>query len=193
VILNSQPLIAQFDSQLDQSTIDWLLNLNDYNLSQGYHHQTESSDLTTARTSTTLFDDSDQCKEIRNKILSRVLAETGHSYTLSQSELLQLTRYRREQQYVAHYDHFNLPGYENSVEVDRVATVILYLNDGFQGGETYFPKLNITVTPRQGDLLYFHYPAEIADMSLHAGLPVITGEKRIATLWIRKDCWPVQG
>ena len=191
MILSSQPLIAQFDSQLDQTSIDWLLNLNDYELSHGYSHQTDSSDLTTARTSTTLFDHFDRCQEIRTKILARVSDELGHSYDLAQAELLQLTRYRRGQEYVAHYDHFNLPGY-NATKVDRVATVILYLNDGFQGGQTEFPLLGITVTPRQGDLLYFHYPTDTADQLLHAGLPVIAGEKRIATLWIRSDRWPVQ-
>jgi len=193
MILNQQPLVAVFESQLDHSIIDQLLNLYEYGPSAGYQHQTSSSNLTTARTSSTFFDRTDQLKEVRSKILSRVKEETGHTYGLEQTESLQLTRYQPGQQYISHHDYFNIAGYENSVEVDRIATVILYLTDGFQGGETYFPMLDMTIPPRQGDLLYFHYVPPYAELTLHAGLPVTKGEKRIATLWVRSERWPVLG
>ena len=76
--------------------------------------------------------------------------------------------------------------------MDRCATALLYLNDGFEGGATSFPKLGITVWPRQGDILYFEYDEETYELAMHAGEPVIKGEKRIASLWIRTDVWPVQ-
>ena len=192
MILNQLPLIAVFESGLDQQTIDGLLNLHEYSASHGYRHETASSNLTDARTSTTLFDSDDKLRQVRAKILSRVQEETGHNHALEQAEFLQLTRYQQGQQYISHHDYFNVVGYENSVVIDRVATVILYLTDGFQGGETHFPMLNLTVTPRQGDLLYFHYVPPHAELTLHAGLPVINGEKRIATLWIRSDSWPAR-
>lgn len=38
---------------------------------------------------------------------------------------------------------------------DRAVTVLGYLTDVAQGGETRFPRLNITVQPRVGRLLMF--------------------------------------
>jgi hypothetical protein len=46
--------------------------------------------------------------------------------------------------------------------------------------------LNLLIKPRMGYFLYFRYPpGDTAKLTLHAGLPVASGEKRIATLWIR--------
>lgn len=185
MILLDQPLIAQFDSLIDDQRIDQLLTMDDYVRSRGYSHDSDQSDLVKDRTSLTLFDYEDQLKDVRLAMLDRIKAETGRCYDLAQAELLQLTRYRVGQEYRPHYDHFNIVGYENNTAIDRCATALLYLNDGFGGGETHFPLINVTVYPRRGDILYFEYPPELAELMLHAGLPVTQGEKRIASLWIR--------
>jgi len=39
--------------------------------------------------------------------------------------------------------------------VSRVYSAILYLNDDYEGGETYFPKLGITIEPKKGKLVMF--------------------------------------
>lgn len=193
MILCDRPLIAQFDSGLRITDIDGLLSIHDYQASQGFNHIDQSSAQVKERTSFSYFDVNDDLRPYRELMLDRIQQELDITHTVDSAEFLQLTKYQQGQEYVAHYDHFNLPGYENTVTVDRVATALLYLNDGFEGGETYFPSLNITVYPRQGDILYFAYPPEVARDCLHAGLPVRRGEKRIASLWIRAAQWPVQG
>jgi hypothetical protein len=59
----------------------------------------------------------------------------------------------------------------------RAFTVIIYLNDDFSGGETSFPDLNYDCRPKAGRVLVF------LSTQLHAGLPVIKGEKNIIVFW----------
>jgi len=67
----------------------------------------------------------------------------------------------------------------------RIASVVMYLNTPEEGGGTGFPHIGLTVTAMRGSAVYFAY--ETGDQaSLHAGLPVIKGEKWIATKWLRE-------
>ncbi len=74
-----------------------------------------------------------------------------------------------------------------SYEGDRIATVLVYLNDGFEGGETWFPRPDLKVKAAKGDALYFANvdAAGAPDPeSLHAGLPPLRGEKWLLSQWI---------
>ncbi|CAN0879052.1 Probable prolyl 4-hydroxylase 4 [Linum grandiflorum] len=122
-------------------------------------------------------------------------------------EDIQVLRYEHGQKYDPHYDYFT-----DKVNIvrggHRVATVLMYLTDVQKGGETVFPsaeepprrhraatkedlsecaKKGVAVRPRRGDALLFFslHPTAIPDTnSLHAGCPVIEGEKWSATKWI---------
>ena len=64
------------------------------------------------------------------------------------AESLQIARYLPKQMYAAHYDHFRSPNdlhLQNGV--NRLATVILYLNEVEDGGYTSFPYINSHLTP----------------------------------------------
>ena len=63
------------------------------------------------------------------------------------------------------------------------------------GGETGFPKLDINIPPKKGDVVVFHntllddaatHP-KINPRSLHGGMPVIKGEKWMVNLWFREN------
>jgi prolyl 4-hydroxylase len=71
----------------------------------------------------------------------------------------------------------------------RVATIIMYLNDVEEGGETVFPKAGVSVAPRKGVAVYFRYTNQLGQldpMSWHGGAPVRKGEKWIMTKWLRQ-------
>ncbi|WP_294063205.1 2OG-Fe(II) oxygenase [Sphingomonas sp.] len=111
----------------------------------------------------------------------RIAAATGTA--TEQGEPLTVLRYAPGQQYRPHLDTLPSP-----VSNQRIRTAILYLNANFTGGETEFPLLGIKVAPGAGDLLVFdNVDAQGAPepLSRHAGLPVISGTKWIATRWIR--------
>ena len=64
---------------------------------------------------------------------------------------------------------------------------MLYLNDDFEGGETNFPVINLTVRPQRGMALFWHNVdgAQIPDnKTLHQALPVIRGVKIACNLWV---------
>jgi prolyl 4-hydroxylase len=100
-----------------------------------------------------------------------------------QGEPLQILRYRPGQEYKPHEDA--IPGLANQ----RIMTMLVYLNDDFEGGETEFPKLGVTIRPKRGEGLLFHNvdaSGEPDHSVLHAGLPVTSGVKLLASRWIRE-------
>jgi prolyl 4-hydroxylase len=108
---------------------------------------------------------------------------------VNHGEGLQILHYLPGQEYEPHYDWFDpeQPGYAAITVTggQRIASVVMYLNTPAQGGGTAFPEIGLTVTARRGSAVYFAY--EGGDRSsLHAGLPVLRGEKWIATKWLRE-------
>jgi prolyl 4-hydroxylase len=101
---------------------------------------------------------------------------------MAAGEALTVLRYRAGQQFRLHADV--LPGTRNQ----RVATVLVYLNDDFTGGETVFPDYGLSIRPRMGDAVVFRN-TDAAEQPLatarHAGMPVTAGVKWLATRWIR--------
>ena len=75
-----------------------------------------------------------------------------------------------------------------ALTADR-GTLIVYLSDVAAGGGTRFPSLGLEVRPGKGWALYFADVDErgvVDSATLHAGLPVTTGVKLIATKWLRE-------
>lgn len=83
----------------------------------------------------------------------------------------QIIRYGPGGHYKAHADAgFDLQS--------RYFTVVCYLNDDFEGGQTSFPSLNYATTPESGKAIVF--PA----CFLHCAEPVIKGEKFVFVAWV---------
>ena len=113
--------------------------------------------------------------------LNRRLAVASGT-ALDQGEPLQVLRYTPGQQYRNHLDAIS--GASNQ----RVMTMIVYLTDDYDGGETRFVQAGIDHRGRRGDALLFHNAlpdGRVDPRSEHAGLPVTRGAKLIASRWIR--------
>ena len=120
---------------------------------------------------------------------------------VSHGEPIQVLRYEPGQEYRAHFDYFF---HEGGIANNRIATVLMYLSDVEEGGETVFPNteapagrdvsqfsdcgnLGRAVKPHRGDALLFwsmKTGGELDPGSSHAGCPVIKGEKWTATKWM---------
>ena len=112
--------------------------------------------------------------------------------TPAYSEHMQLLRYQNGQEYRPHRDYLP-PGMVTSLTEggpgQRDSTVIAYLNDVDNGGETEFCELDKKIAPKTGRIVAFKnlFPDGTPDArTLHAGLPVSRGSKWIATLWIHQ-------
>jgi hypothetical protein len=84
-------------------------------------------------------------------------------------EPLLVLRYQPGGEYRAHSDTLA------HVDNQRVATMLLYLNDDYQGGETEFPLAGVKHRGRSGDALFFSNvdnKGQPLRRALHAGLPV---------------------
>lgn len=112
-------------------------------------------------------------------------------WPLDHGEGLQVLRYTQGAQYKPHHDYFDpdCPGSHTLLQRggQRVATLIIYLNDVPMGGCTGFPGSRLRIQPQRGHALFFAYPeATPQSMTLHTGEPVLEGEKWIATKWLRQ-------
>ena len=110
----------------------------------------------------------------------RIAAATGTRYECG--EPLHVLRYSPGQQYRPHLDA--LPGVANQ----RERTALVYLNAGYQGGETVFPELGLSAKGEAGDGLIFRNvdgEGRSDPRTRHAGAPVAGGVKWLASRWIR--------
>lgn len=97
-------------------------------------------------------------------------------------EPLYVLRYAPGQEYKPHLDA--IPSADNQ----RAWTVLTYLNDGYSGGETRFDLLGIEFRGNPGDALIFRNvdgAGQLDPRLRHAGVPVQSGIKWLATRWIR--------
>jgi prolyl 4-hydroxylase len=117
-----------------------------------------------------------------NALNRRIAALSGTR--LDQGEPLQLLRYRPGGEYKPHMDA--LPAEPNQ----RILTVLVYLSDDYEGGETSFPRTGLSFRGKAGDALLFRNASadgRADPLALHAGLPVTRGTKYLASRWIRAE------
>jgi prolyl 4-hydroxylase len=99
----------------------------------------------------------------------------------AQGEPLQILRYPPGGEFRPHHDFVANEGNQ------RILTALVYLSDGYDGGETEFIRTGVRFRGRTGDLLFFRNvtpDGEPDDSAEHAGLPVRSGVKLVASRWI---------
>ncbi|HWH22470.1 MAG TPA: 2OG-Fe(II) oxygenase [Allosphingosinicella sp.] len=132
-------------------------------------------------------------RSIEAKITSLTGIDPAHG------EAIQGQRYAVGQQFKPHHDFF-YPDQPYWPEMDRTGgqrtwTAMMFLNEPEAGGHTNFPKANIRVTPRKGNLLTWNNLDANGDpneFSLHQGSPVEAGVKYVITKWFRERPWTPQ-
>lgn len=108
-------------------------------------------------------------------------------------EVPKVLHYSPGETFAEHFDYLNPaePAYarELATRGQRTETFLIYLNDDFTGGETYFPELDISHVGATGDALLFSNvdaKGKPDENTRHAGLPPATGEKWLFSQWIRE-------
>ncbi|KAE8779870.1 putative prolyl 4-hydroxylase 3 [Hordeum vulgare] len=143
----------------------------------------------------------------RDKVI-RAIERRIADYTFipaEHGEGLQVLHYEVGQKYEPHFDYF-LDEFNTKNGGQRMATILMYLSDVEEGGETIFPDANVNssslpwynelsecarkglaVKPKMGDALLFWSmkpDATLDPLSLHGGCPVIKGNKWSSTKWL---------
>jgi prolyl 4-hydroxylase len=115
------------------------------------------------------------------------------SLPVENGEGLQVLYYPTGAASAPHVDFLQITNEANRSSIarsgQRVSTLVTYLNDVPAGGETSFPEVGWAITPRLGHAAYFEYcdSRGVVDWrSVHAGNPVLEGEKWVASKWMRQ-------
>jgi len=181
-VLNREPLIMRFERVLTDDECRELIESAAPRLKESRLVNKVVSEI---RTSRGMFFEEDESPFISR--IERRIAQLMH-VPVEHAEGLQVLHYGPGQEYRAHHDYF-APG-TPSARNNRISTLVIYLNDVEEGGETVFPLLEIAVKPKRGSAVYFEYfygNPELNHLTLHSSAPVIRGEKWVATQWMRRQ------
>lgn len=115
-------------------------------------------------------------------------------WPLENGEGVQVLNYQPGAEYKPHYDYFDpaAPGTPSILKRggQRVGTLVMYLNNPERGGGTTFPDVGLEVAPQRGNAVFFAYDRpHPSSQTLHGGAPVISGEKWVATKWLREQAF----
>ena len=172
---STEPYIAQYDNWLTDADIDTILN-KDFEFVTGRVRRPDGS---------LQVDPIRQCQTHRIEYgddpyfdsLTQRVADFFNVENLMCIEPLPLMKYKPGNYFNWHTD---LTG---GFVTQRTATMIMYLNDDFEGGHTCFEHPELTVRPKRGSaLVYYYTPAEPL---IHRGEAVVSGTKFILNAFVR--------
>jgi prolyl 4-hydroxylase len=191
-VFSSAPRIAVAPGFLSPGICDWLIRLGRPLLKAGQTFDRQSGAITeeTGRTNSAAQLDPEHTDAVVAFVRARIARLADLPVTAL--ELTQILHYEVGQQFQAHHDFFDVsfPGYAREVAErgQRALTVLVYLNEGYGGGDTAFPAIGRSFKGRKGDALIFWNVADDGTpdpSTLHIGTAPTRGEKWLLSQWIR--------
>ncbi|KAK3708850.1 hypothetical protein QZH41_016281, partial [Actinostola sp. cb2023] len=180
--ISVNPKIEVFRGVLSDKEIDELLSMAQPKLLRAAVNNFDTGKVEVAEyriSKNAWLDDYD--RDIVKTIDRRVAAITG--LTTDTAELLQINNYGIGGHYEPHLDH----AYDMSDSPiaqlgvgNRIATLMFYLSDVEAGGATAFIRTRVNTKPSKGDAVFWYNlkrSGEGDDRTLHAGCPVLVGNK----------------
>ncbi|XP_045787209.1 probable prolyl 4-hydroxylase 10 [Trifolium pratense] len=208
-ILSWEPRAFLYHNFLAKEECEHLINISKPYMEKSFviDNETGKNVESSIRTSTGTFLPIGHDKIVRN-IEKRISDVTF--IPVGYGEEFNILHYEVGQMYEPHTDYF-----EDAFNIknggQRIATMLMYLSDVEEGGETVFPaakgnfssvpwwnelsdcgKKGLSIKPKMGDALLFWSmkPNGTVDpSSLHGACPVIKGDKWSLTKWMRVIEW----
>jgi len=191
--LSSAPRIAMARHFISPGACDWLIALARPHLARAQTFDVESGQTVDdgARTNSVAEFLPERIDTVVAFVRARIAAFTG--MPPSALETSQVLHYAVGEVFAPHYDFLNAKHAGHARQVaeygQRVLTVLVYLNEKYEDGETQFPKLGRGFKGRKGDALIFWNvtPDGAPDpLTLHMGSAPASGEKWLFSQWIRR-------
>jgi prolyl 4-hydroxylase len=126
-------------------------------------------DLAVRNNTRVMWDDAEEANSLLARVAASVPERLSGMQLAGANPRLRLYRYGPGEKHGAHWDTV----VELSGGVRSLLTLVFYLNDGFEGGETDFPELSKRIAPRAGRALLFQHRI------LHEASRVTAGEKLV--------------
>ncbi|HTT84128.1 MAG TPA: 2OG-Fe(II) oxygenase [Rhizomicrobium sp.] len=191
--VSEAPRIGVIEGFASKEICEWLVARARPRIARALVYDQESGGgrIEQARSNSSVAFDVAQSDIILMLVRARIAATA--QLELDGLEASAVLHYAPGQQFEPHFDFLDsaVPGYANDLRSggQRVATFLLYLNEGYEGGETEFPEIGWRYKGREGDALLFWNVDESGSPdphTLHAGLPPATGEKWLLSQWLRR-------
>lgn len=162
-------------------------NVSDRLKSSTVSNKEGGRDLNNARTSSDAKFDEKAFPKLANKI--RLFISEITQLPIENQEILHVLKYETGQQFATHHDCWLNKSKYTDYGGQREYSISLYLNEGFKGGETRFPLINLDVIPKTGMLVIWNnmINSVVNLMMMHSGQPVIEGTKWMMPIWIREN------
>ena len=179
-VLSKEPIIVLSDEFLDKEDCQRILNLQ----KQLENSRTAKNKIKDYRKSlVTLVDEEDDVIKKVKKRIAELFGLDGNGMEKLQLQKYPEGGYHKEHLDAKSEDHFQ----KDESFSQRKYSIIIYLNDDFIGGETVFPKKNISIKPLRGRLLLFSNMLNetnyVHPFSSHASNEIVRGEKWILSIW----------
>jgi len=175
IVYSTEPYIAQYDNWLADADIDTILN-KDFEFVTGRVRRLDGS---------LQIDSIRQCQTHRIEYgndpyfdsLTQRVADFFNVPNLMCIEPFPMMKYKPGDYFNWHSD---LTG---GFATQRTATMIMYLNDDFEGGRTCFLNPAIQIQPKRGSALVYYYTP--TQPMVHCGEAVVSGTKFILNAFVR--------
>src|SRR5262249_45024757 len=158
-VISTSPRIALMEGFISPAICHWLIALCRPRLKRAQTYDPATGDLRyeSARSNSTAQIMLADLDLVLAFVRARIAALTG--LRLDGFEDSMILHYATGEQFLPHYDFLDVsfPGYANDVarHGQRVVTLLIYLNDDYDGGETAFPTLGRSFKGAKGDALFF--------------------------------------
>ena len=190
-ILSATPCIAAVPGYLSAPICDWLIRVGQPHLQRAdVYDDNDGLRHDAGRDNDSAVLDMEVADTVVGFVRSRIAALA--SVPIAALEPTQVLRYEVGQKFGVHVDFLDVskPGQARDVEEQgqRGMTVLVYLNEDYQGGETAFPDLRLSFKGRKGDALMFWSLQESGEpdwRTRHIGTAPTRGVKWLLSQWIR--------
>lgn len=192
-VVRESPLIQIIEKFAPARACDWLIGQARNRLARAtiYDRTTGGKTEDGRRTNSQCNLDIETCGVLTFVLRGRIGAITSRQDVAM--EIPKVLHYAPGDTFDNHFDFLDPkePAYagELAMRGQRTETFLLYLNEGFSGGETHFPLIGFSHVGARGDALMFrNVDAKGAPdpQTMHAGLPPTAGEKWVFSQWIRE-------
>ena len=191
-ILSDSPRIISFASIASPRECDWVRSKARDRLQRAkvFHTGTGDQAVNPVRDNSGTEFQLPQMDVVLEVLRTRISAATRLPVQIF--EPTQVLHYAVGEQFRPHHDFLDpeAPGFAEQLRLygQRIATVLIYLNDDYGGGETVFPRLGISYRGKTGDGLFWtnvDRESRPDPLTMHAGTPPTSGEKWVVSQWIR--------
>ena len=191
----SQPWLISFDTVLSDEECDHIVSLG-HSLGWTTRTVVPKGEIVIGRTSASAICNISQCTtdDVLSSVFEKISSIIG--VPSRNMEYIELLKYSAGESYGVHHDY--MPDDFWKPAGTRAISVLLFLSEVDGGGAVGFPELDWSVvTPKKGRAVVWpnvlnSNPFTRDERMFHEALPVVSGTKYSANIWIHQSDWVAQ-